>query len=296
MMKSIVLPNHKTVSGFSKTDTALVYHEIYTEDTYLKHGITVKEGDCIIDAGANIGLFSVYLAEKYPRLHFYLFEPVNTIANALERNARNFLQGHQYHVIREGLSNKQAQIRLDFCPLLSVATGMYAKELGKHYQKAPLNKWYQAFLEDYQKVQVQKKSGIDFLIKLLNIPLLKQLVTVLLLIPSLLFLLYLKMKTRSVPGVLNTVSAWINKEQLQVIDVFKIDVEGAELDVLMGIEENHWPRIRQFVIEVHDIHQRVHTITALLEKHAYTVTVDQENWRLHELMNIYTVYAKQKNQ
>lgn len=33
------------------------------------------------------------------------------------------------------------------------------------------------------------------------------------------------------------------------LDLVKIDVEGAELDVLEGVDEADWARIRQFVIE-----------------------------------------------
>ena len=31
----------------------------------------------------------------------------------------------------------------------------------------------------------------------------------------------------------------------------KIDVEGAERDVLRGVREDHWPLIRQLIIEIH---------------------------------------------
>jgi hypothetical protein len=36
------------------------------------------------------------------------------------------------------------------------------------------------------------------------------------------------------------------------VDLLKIDVERAELDVLLGIDERDWPRIRQIVAEVHE--------------------------------------------
>ena len=44
---------------------------------------------------------------------------------------------------------------------------------------------------------------------------------------------------------LTTLSGVIRKEQLRHIDLLKIDVEGAELDVLRGVDAEHWPRIRQ---------------------------------------------------
>ncbi len=50
---------------------------------------------------------------------------------------------------------------------------------------------------------------------------------------------------------LRRLSDVIREEQLQVIDLLKVDTEGAEEDVLAGIDEEHWPLIRQAVVEVH---------------------------------------------
>lgn len=44
---------------------------------------------------------------------------------------------------------------------------------------------------------------------------------------------------------LTTVSEAIRRQQLHRIHLLKIDVEGAELDVLRGVEPEHWPRIQQ---------------------------------------------------
>jgi len=42
----------------------------------------------------------------------------------------------------------------------------------------------------------------------------------------------------------------LDEEGIDRIDLLKVDVEGAELDVLRGIEERHWPLVRQAVVEV----------------------------------------------
>lgn len=42
-----------------------------------------------------------------------------------------------------------------------------------------------------------------------------------------------------------TVSDLIERHSLKCIDLLKVDVEGAELDVLRGIRPEHWPWIRQ---------------------------------------------------
>ena len=74
---------------------------------------------------------------------------------------------------------------------------------------------------------------------------------------------------------MQTMSQFIHERRIERIDFLKIDVEKAELDVLRGIEDDDWRRIRQAVIEVHDFEDRVGTITALLRRHGLTeVTVD----------------------
>ncbi|CAM9987276.1 unnamed protein product [Ectocarpus fasciculatus] len=57
------------------------------------------------------------------------------------------------------------------------------------------------------------------------------------------------------------------------IDLLKIDVEGAELDVLLGIEQQDWPKIKQVVAEVHPVGDRVTRIRELLRRHGYDVSV-----------------------
>ncbi|CAN0151235.1 unnamed protein product, partial [Ectocarpus sp. 13 AM-2016] len=51
------------------------------------------------------------------------------------------------------------------------------------------------------------------------------------------------------------------------IDLLKIDVEGAELDVLLGIEQQDWPKIKQVVAEVHPVGDRVTRACELLGRH-----------------------------
>jgi hypothetical protein len=94
-----------------------------------------------------------------------------------------------------------------------------------------------------------------------------------------------------VEGRLCTLSDAIRTHAIEAIDLVKIDVEGAELDVVLGIEDADWPKIRQFVVEVHDIYGRVDRLRAIFERHGYRTVVDQEDWSLHPLLGIYTLYA-----
>ena len=76
----------------------------------------------------------------------------------------------------------------------------------------------------------------------------------------------------------------------------QIDVEGSEWDVLLGIEDRHWPHIRnvccpfthitptplQIAVEVHDVAGRLDRVCALLRACGFAVTVtEQSTTELH---------------
>jgi hypothetical protein len=75
-----------------------------------------------------------------------------------------------------------------------------------------------------------------------------------------------------------------------VVDLLKIDVERAELDVLRGITPEHWPRIRKVTLECHDIDGALDATVDLLRSTAgfERVVVNQPpTLRGGTLFNIY---------
>ena len=70
-----------------------------------------------------------------------------------------------------------------------------------------------------------------------------------------------------------TLSGIIDAEQLESIDLLKVDVEGTELRALQGLEDRHWPLLKQVAMEVLDVTDRPATISALLEGKGFHVTV-----------------------
>jgi FkbM family methyltransferase len=51
------------------------------------------------------------------------------------------------------------------------------------------------------------------------------------------------------------------------VDLLKVDVEGAELEVLHGIDQAHWPLIGQVLLEVQDLDGRLEAVCVLLREH-----------------------------
>jgi acyl carrier protein len=73
----------------------------------------------------------------------------------------------------------------------------------------------------------------------------------------------------------------IREEGVERIDLLKIDVQGAEMEVLRGVAEEDWGKIEQVVMEVHDrvggaSEGRVREARKIMEARGYQVEVEQE--------------------
>jgi FkbM family methyltransferase len=55
-------------------------------DYYLTHTAVFREGDIVVDVGAHLGVFSIYLAKKYPFIKVYAIEPDPKNYACLTRN------------------------------------------------------------------------------------------------------------------------------------------------------------------------------------------------------------------
>ena len=82
----------------------------------------------------------------------------------------------------------------------------------------------------------------------------------------------------------------LHAQGLERVDLLKIDVERAELDVLRGVRREDWPRIRQVVLEVHDVHGQLARVQRLLQVTAgfrHCVTEQDAQLAGSTLYNVY---------
>src|SRR5207245_6513443 len=73
-----------------------------------------------------------------------------------------------------------------------------------------------------------------------------------------------------------TLSTVLRETDVHRVDLLKIDTEGSEVEVLKGIEDRHWERIRQVVLEVHGRADQRAFVTTLLAERGFHVVVDQQ--------------------
>src|SRR5262249_36809214 len=69
------LPNGLKIAHLNKSETDLLYKEVYEGRSYIRQGVTLKDGDCVFDVGANMGIFLLFASKKCPHSRIYAFEP-----------------------------------------------------------------------------------------------------------------------------------------------------------------------------------------------------------------------------
>lgn len=61
----------------------------------------------------------------------------------------------------------------------------------------------------------------------------------------------------------------------RTVDLLKIDVEGAEADVLLGVDPSQWARIRQVIVEVADLDGQLNRVCGILRDSGFVATPER---------------------
>jgi FkbM family methyltransferase len=291
-MQTFVLPNGLKIYAQSEIGASALYHEIFNSKTYLQHGIEVSDGDCVFDVGANVGLFSIFLSQSYGGLRLFAFEPIRQTFSLLEKNVGLHLNGSHAKLFNFGLSSRSGTALFEYDRFLSPAATMYPKEVnGCVRPDAGIRDWAKAGAVDLRRISKLSDRQAYLLLKALSMPVLGWLVAAVMIALLLGSIARKKIFLERPECQLRTVSEVIREHNIESIDLMKIDVEGSELDVISGIDPGDWPKIRQFVVEAHDIDGRVETMRSIFENHGYRTVVDQCEWETLKLINNFTIFA-----
>lgn len=257
--KRYILPNNMAIVHLNKNETDFMYNEIFVEQNYLKHGIRINNGDCIFDIGANIGMFTLLINQLYKDMKVFTFEPIPDLFKLLEINVGLYCNGTK--AFNCGVSNENTQSVFTFYSKASVMSGRYGDlNIEKEtFGKSMVN---QGQMDDKGKEDIDKYYNE---------------------------LLEGRFESKDIVCQMKTLSEIIKENNINKIDLLKVDVEKSELDVLQGIAEEDWCKIKQIVLEVHNLDGLLNKVVSLLKKHGYKVSVDTENEL--EKTNMYNVYA-----
>jgi len=240
-------------------------------DDYFRHGIAVADGDTVFDVGANVGLFAHAVRRMARGLSIYSFEPIPDVYAALAANADDCGQG-RWVALPYGLGRRHETATFRYNFRASFFSSAYPDNSPEQRRL-----WRETLLADRSRFPWSIR-WITWLPAFLRNPLLDAGIRKVL-------------KGRKVACELRALSDVMREHRLPRIDLLKIDVEKGEADVLAGISDEDWPRIRQVVVEVHDLQdRRVAAVAALLRRHGFDVAVDQEAiLRATDIFNVYAV-------
>jgi len=85
-MEKIRLPNGLDCYSLSQRETEYIYSEVFSDQQYIRNNIVVREGDCVFDVGANIGLFTLFINQIQRDLKLFAFEPIEQVFAVLDAN------------------------------------------------------------------------------------------------------------------------------------------------------------------------------------------------------------------
>ena len=253
------LPNRMLVASQNKNETDFMYKEIFEEKIYLRHGISLQDGDCVFDVGANIGMFSLFVGQTCRNAKIYAFEPIPPLSDLLRANAA--LYGLDAKIYKCGVAADTTRQEFTYYPHLTLMSGRFA-DLREDQEVVKLFESNRRQLEDATVLDDQLLDEV----------------------------LAERMTSESFTCQMKRISDVIREQRIERIDLLKIDVQKSELDVLGGIDEDDWAKIQQVVLEVHDIDDRLQHIVSLFEAQGFQVAVRQETMLMETaLYDIYCV-------
>lgn len=245
-MRALDLPEGITIACQSRMEAEHIHEDLFDKKIYLRHGITLTDGMCLFDVGGNIGLFTLYVHLRCRDVLSYTFEPAPPLFEILRYNASLHAPGAR--LVNAGASDRRRTAELTFYPYSS---GMSSFHADLSEEKAILR----SILEHQA---AEGRAGLEDILASSD------------------ELLDARFTSQTYRCPLVPLSEVIDAWGVEVIDLLKVDVQKSELEVLQGIEERHWGRVRQVVGEVHDLDGKLAALVGLLERQGFRVVVEQD--------------------
>jgi 31-O-methyltransferase len=232
------LPNGLQVMQLNPGETSLQYRNIFVNREYGKHGIRLEPSSVIFDIGANIGIASLYFHAECPDARIFAFEPAAPLFEALRANIAQCGSGAR--AFCRAVGARPGTAMLTIYPDTTAMSSIYADPLED-----------QAVTRQFLANSGFAGADIEDMVAG-------------------------RYDSIAQECEVTTVSMLLAELRLDRLDLLKINVEKAESDVMAGIIAGDWPKVRQLVMQVHDIDGRLAKVRSDLTKRGYDVFVRQD--------------------
>ncbi|KAF9765902.1 hypothetical protein IL306_001741 [Fusarium sp. DS 682] len=233
----------------SEEEAHWLYDEIFNERCYDK--VKLPEKPFVIDAGANIGLFTLFVKKNYPAAQVMAFEPAPENVGIMKQNlSLHHISDVELHDCALGSKNETKT--LTFFPN-SPANATVCNDEKKQWLD---------FISDKVGSDVAERMGHG---------------------------------ATKYPVSVKRLSEFLKgRDNLSRVDLLKIDVEGGELDVIEGMDEDHLRLVQNIVMEVWDMDGALEIMKKALQRKGYDVEADLVPWKQGraELLKMYMVTAR----
>lgn len=234
---------------------------------YFNKFVKIKEGDTVLDIGANIGMYTISIFERYgDKVKVFAFEPIPEVYQVLKANAERYSK-ETLIPVQKGVSNRKGIVEFTYYPTAPSFSTLYPElqqeevidglidYFDKLEKEGRLDEWPSNIQETIEKIKnndnltEEKKERA---IKMETMIAIKN-----------------SFYAQKVECELTTVSEIIKEYEIVRIDVLKLHVEHSEWDILKGIEEEDWDKIQQLVIQIEGV-DTIKMVEDLLKEHNFT--------------------------
>ncbi|MFM8859646.1 MAG: FkbM family methyltransferase, partial [Methylocystis sp.] len=135
LVRWLELVKDQTISNYSRyqvSDNFIIFHknisetkflvqEIFIDNSYMKNGLSILDGDCVFDIGANIGIFSLFAFSSAKDVKLFCFEPVPEVFSILKSNV--FLHGLNAELYNYAIGSGSSIIEMNYYPDATMLSG-----------------------------------------------------------------------------------------------------------------------------------------------------------------------------
>lgn len=252
----VVLPNGDRIKTLNVNEALHFYAEIYERHNYEHSNIAYTPGMQVVDAGANVGLFTKFVLKRAPNAKVLCIEPVTLLSELLIGNCRD----------------ARGEIIVENCALGAV-------DEARTFRFYPRSTGLSTLTPDLEREEALLRTVVANSENFGDQKCLED-------------VLQERLKSVEMEVTVKSLNSIVSDHGLDRIDLLKLDIQGEELPVLQSLSTGTWAKIRQIVVEVHHEAAEKAPLMELLIANGFSVETTQD--QLYIGTNQCILYANRK--